>query len=188
MGIFAEQVRKRSVVFCWGRFQPITKGHSIVFNKASHIADRSSCPFMIFTPQTYDKVKNPLPYDRKIEYIRKAFPEYRVVYNENIRTVMDVVKFLEEKGFNSFMMVVGSDRYDDFSQAFDHRDDMTVISAGNDREETNYDGSVETVSGSLAREVAQEGNIDKFATIVPASLDRISIRKLYRDVRRGLKI
>ena len=67
---YEKSVSYKSVVFFFVRFQPPTKGHEIIFNKANDIATETTSRLLIFTSQTQDEDRNPLSYHDKIKYLR----------------------------------------------------------------------------------------------------------------------
>ena len=104
----------RSAVFTFGRFNPPTIGHMVLADKVKSEAKKIKAQPFIFTGQTQDKKKNPLPYARKIEYMSKAFRGLNVVNKTSIKTLFDALSYLDNKGFDNIIMVVGSDRVSSF--------------------------------------------------------------------------
>ena len=111
------------------------------------------------------------------------------------RNVFEVATFLHDKGHRSIIMVVGSDRVDEFDRLLNQYngvkgrhgyyrfDNIEVVSAG-DRE-PDAEG-VEGMSASKMRAAAADGDKDSFLTGLPSGFR--DGEKLYRDVRKYMGI
>ena len=97
----------------------------------------------IFVSHSQDAKKNPLDYKRKVAYIRKMFPKYaKNVTTDKARTIFEVAVSLHNKGYKAIVMVVGSDRVDEFEKILNQYngvdgrhgfygfDNIEVVSAG----------------------------------------------------------
>ena len=139
-----------------------------------------------------DNKKNPLSREQKIKFIDAQFPEMadRIINDTSIRTIIDVMKFLEVAGHKNVTMVAGSDRVTAFKNLLDkynnkeyNFDVINVISAG-DRDPDS--DSLEGVSASKAREAAVQGDFDGFSTMFGGTED--TKQKIYDAVRDGINI
>ena len=61
----------KTAIISWGRFNPPTIGHEIVFKIANDLAKKDKADFFIIPSETTDKQKNPLTLQEKISYISK---------------------------------------------------------------------------------------------------------------------
>ena len=74
------------VVFTFGRFNPPTIGHQKLIEAVAKQASRDD--YMIFTSHSYDKKKNPLKSDTKVEWMKLMFPTHagKIQYDTSIKT------------------------------------------------------------------------------------------------------
>lgn len=181
----------RGVVLTWGRFNPPTVGHEAMFNEAARVANQHGFVLRIIPTHSQDNEKNPLLYEKKVEYLRTLFPRYAsyVAETESI-TIMDVMKELRSE-FTELVMVVGDDRVEPFTQFMKKTAEeldfsfWKIQSAG--RRDPDADG-IEGMSASLMREYVTKGDFTQFKTGLPSSTDSEVARSLFEDVRRGLGI
>ena len=68
--LFEQQTKK--VSFTFGRFNPPTTGHEKLIKALA----AQGGTIMVFPSQTQDPKKNPLPFPKKVAYMRKMFPRY----------------------------------------------------------------------------------------------------------------
>jgi FAD synthase len=181
----------RGVVLTWGRFNPPTVGHEAMFNEAARVANELGFVLRIVPTHSHDNEKNPLLYEKKVEYLRTLFPRYAsYVMETQSRTIMDVMSELREE-FTELVMVVGDDRVEAFSQFMKQTAEelnfsfWKIQSAG--RRDPDADG-VEGMSASLMREYVTKGDFTQFKSGLPSSTDTDVARSLFEDVRRGLGI
>ena len=101
----------RHVTFCFGRFNPPTLGHELVFKTMSKVGG----DIKIFTSKSQDKKKNPLDYATKVEFLKKLFPQYAsdIVDDSSLNTIMKVAQYLYDQGYTHATFVGGSDRIED---------------------------------------------------------------------------
>ena len=181
----------RGVVLTWGRFNPPTIGHEAMFNEAARIANHYGFVLRIVPTHSHDNEKNPLLYEKKVEYIRTLFPRYAsYVVETEARVIMDVMRELREE-FTELVFVVGSDRVEPFTQFMKSVAEeldfsfWKIQSAGH--RDPDAEGT-EGMSASLMREYVTKGDFTQFKTGLPSSTDSEVARSLFEDVRRGLGI
>ena len=183
--------------FTFGRMNPPTTGHEKLLDSLSKQAGRND--YFVFVSQVQDKKKNPLDYNSKVKNIRKMFPRHarRVMINKKIRTAFDAANFLYEKGYKNVVMVVGSDRVNEFKTLLNkyngqkaqhgfYNFNSIVISSAGER-----DPDAEGVSGMSAskmRNAAAENDFVAFSQGLPANMNNKEAKKLFQDVRSGLGI
>lgn len=186
--IFEQQTTKHAA-FCFGRMNPPTVGHGQLIDtvaKASQGGD-----YFIFVSQTQDSKKNPLDYATKVKFVKALFPSHagHVVYNPELKTIMQVANWLYSKGYRSVTFVAGSDRLASFKELLTkyngqedgyNFDSINFVSSG-DRD-PDADG-IAGVSASSAREAASQGNFEAFAQATGA--DKLA-QPLYDAVRKGM--
>jgi len=111
----------KKVVFAWGRFNPPTIGHGVVMKRVAKEARARSADYAIFASKSNDPKKNPLTFRTKVKFLRQSFPKHSKNINGSpkLRTIVDVMKFLEKK-YTEVSLVVGSDRAADFKKLLNH--------------------------------------------------------------------
>ena len=177
-----------TVVITFGRFNPIQIGHEKLVNKVISEALRRKATPMIFMSHSQDPKKNPLSYENKVNYGRKAFG--RAMIKSKARTIIEVAKELSGK-FDNLVLVVGQDRVKDFTDLLNmyngkefNFNNIEVVSAGARDPDSE---SVEGMSASKMRKAAQEGNFEDFQKGLPKKL-MSSAREIYNAVRSGMNL
>lgn len=187
--------KEKSIVFAFGRFNPITIGHEKVIEFLKTTAKGSEA--VLYLSQTQDKKKNPLSFTEKIKFAKKAFKGIKISTDKTIKTPFDVFIKLSEAGYKNVKIITGEDRIDEFQKMVKPYlnnpkktpnllfTSFKVISAGNrDPDEEGVEGA----SASKMRKFASEGNLKKFISGTPSGLsDRDSI-SLFKAVRKGMEI
>ena len=183
------------VTFVFGRFNPPTEGHELLFDKLKKISRGGA--YRIYASKSVDPKKNPLPFKEKIKFMRKMFPKHarNIMADKDIRTVLDVCTKLYDQGFTKVTMVAGSDRVREFDillnkyngkkskhGLYNFEGAINVVSAGQ-RDPDSED--VRGMSASKLRQFAAAGDLQGFADNsleVPGE----GIQVLYYAVRKGM--
>ena len=183
-----EAVMKDSVVVSFGRMNPITVGHEKLVNKVSAEASKRRADGMVFMSHSQDAKKNPLSYDDKVKFAKKAFGS--VIQKSSSKTIIDIAKSLTGK-YKNLVMVVGSDRVDEFEKLLNkyngkdfNFESIQVVSAG--ARDPDAEG-VEGMSASKMRSLASEGNVKEFAKGLPKRLQS-SAADIMAAVRKGMNM
>ena len=192
-----EKLEGRTAVFTFGRMNPPTIGHEKLLNKLKNVAGRSSADWFVYLSSSQDAKKNPLPFERKIHYAKKMFGrDVNAKTFPKEPTALHAASSLYSKGYKKLIMVVGSDRVNDFSKllkqynnqdkphGFYNFDSIDVVSAG------ERDPDAEGVSGMSAsklRGFAVQGKFDEFAKGLPGLNDK-DAKSLFNEIRKGLKL
>lgn len=191
--------KSKAAVFTFGRFTPPTVGHAKLINKVVEIAHAKGAENFIFTSQSFDFKKNPIPYETKVQFLRQLFPKANVIYDKKITTAWGVAEWLSKGGYTHVTMVVGQDRVLDFSRdigkyvksksdkTFDPKknygfDHFEVVSAG-DRD-PDAEG-VEGASGTKMREFVRKGDFASFRASTPTT-NTLLAKKIFNTVRAHL--
>ena len=186
-----------TAVFTFGRFNPPTTGHEKLIDALARESKKvSGSKMYVFASHSQDPKKNPLPYPKKIAYMKKMFPKYKSnITTAKQRNVFEVATFLHDKGHRAVVMVVGSDRVDEFDRLLNQYngvkgrhgyygfDSIEVVSAG--ERDPDAEG-VEGMSASKMRAAAAEGEFDQFKQGLPSGFK--DAKKLFRDVLAGMGI
>ena len=179
-----------TLTFVFGRFQPPTKGHSRLLLAARNIAGDGE--LRIYPSRTCDKKNNPLSPVQKNHYLRLCFPFMASCFvdDDRVKTALDVCSIASEVGFKKVVMVVGSDRLENF-QSLLHKyngdlydlDEIDVVSGGDrDPESDGVDG----ISATQLREAAIDGDLDSFRLGIPDDLSLEDSKNLFLDLVDGL--
>ena len=186
-----------TAVFTFGRFNPPTTGHEKLIDALARESKKvSGSKMYVFASHSQDPKKNPLPYPKKIAYMKKMFPKYKSnITTAKQRNVFEVATFLHDKGHRAVVMVVGSDRVDEFDRLLNQYngvkgrhgyygfDNIEVVSAG--ERDPDAEG-VEGMSASKMRKAASESDFESFQQGLPSGFK--DAKKLYLDVRKYMGI
>tara|TARA_B100000287_G_scaffold416403_1_gene451044 strand:- start:203 stop:1588 length:1386 start_codon:yes stop_codon:yes gene_type:complete len=183
----------KEVTFVFGRFNPPTIGHELVFEKLKNVARSGS--YRIYASKTVDAKKNPLQFKDKIKFLRKMFPKHArsVMADKDVRTVFDILVKLYDQGFTKVNMVVGDDRLKEFTillnkyngkdgrHGFYNFQGINVVNAGmRDPDSDDATG----MSASKMRAAAQQNDLKSFAKGLPSGFRDVS--GLFNAVRNGM--
>lgn len=175
---------RKVAVAAFGRMNPPTIGHEKLVNKIkSYEGDH-----YVFLSQTQKPKTDPLPFDVKLEFAKKFFPDINVGHT-TVRTPIQMLQMLEKLGYTDIIYVAGSDRVDGFKKLFNdyngkeyNFNSIEVVSAG--ERDPDADGA-EGMSASKMREAAKQGNFEAFAQGTPKPQ---LAQKMYDAVRTGMGI
>ena len=188
---------KETIVFTFGRFNPPTIGHEKLIEKVASVA--GSNPYRVYPSHSQNPKKDPLPHALKVAYMRKMFPKHRknIIADKKMKTAIFIAEALYNEGFKNLVMVVGSDRVQEFQTLLNRYNDapdkkgnqlfkfdsVKVVSAG--ERDPDAEG-VEGMSASKMRAAATDGDKDAFLTGLPKGFK--DGEKLYRDIRKNMGI
>lgn len=185
-----KELPSKTVVFVFGRFNPPTTGHELLFKMVKKIATQNNADHIIYASRTQDKKKNPLPIDRKLHYLKLMFKGFNfVAANENERTFIEAATHLNKK-YKNIIMVAGSDRVTEYERLLNRYngknfkfDTIQVVSAGErDPDSDNAAG----MSASKMRQSAEKGNFIQFKRGLPNSVREIDARLLMNEIRQAM--
>lgn len=185
-----KELPSKSVVFAFGRFNPPTIGHELLFKAIKKIAASHNADHVVFASRTQDKKKNPLPVERKVHYLNLMFHGMNfVAASSEIRTFMEAAKALNKK-YKNIIMVAGSDRVQEYTKLLNTYngkefkfDSIQVISAG-ERDPDSDDAS--GMSASKMRAAASKGDYLTFKKGLPSSIREIDGKLLMNELRQGM--
>jgi len=191
---FFEQKESKSLTTAFGRFNPPTTGHEKLIKAVEAAAGGGD--FKIYASQSQDKLKNPLDYSDKLNFMRDMFSEYEnnIISDNKIRTIFDILTQAYNDGYTQFTLVVGSDRVPAFSELikkyngvegkhgfYDFVDGLEVVSAG--ERDPDSDG-VEGMSASKMREAAGRDDFQDFIRGLPVGF--AYSQELFDAVKEGM--
>ena len=192
-----KEARGDTAVFTFGRFNPPTTGHELLLNKVAAVAKQNAgAPYYIFASHSENPKKDPLPYTKKVAYMKKMFRKHaRNIVVDKARNVFEIAVSLHNKGHKAIVMVVGSDRVSEFDSLLNKYngvearhgyygfDNIEIVSAG------ERDPDAEGVSGMSAskmRAAASANDFDQFKLGLPKGFNQGM--SLFKDVRKFMGI
>ena len=174
--------------FTFGRFNPPTIGHEKLIKAVANAA--GSGDYLIYPSQSFKKPDNPLPYDYKVEIMKKMFPWAKIESAACCNTIMKVAQDMMMKEYTDIVMVVGSDRVADFDKLLQKQNrvdysfsTIKVISAGErDPDAAGASG----MSASKMRDAAKNLKTSDFIKGIPDTLSAKEKMELMAKVRSGM--
>ena len=195
---FISEKRGDTVIFTFGRFNPPTVGHEKLITAVQSVAKSKGGDFFVYPSHSQDPKKNPLSQPQKIKYMKKMFPKYkRNIIASTGKTALAIASELYSKGYTNLVMVVGSDRVQEFQRILDRYngedkahgfydyDKIEVVSAG--ERDPDAEG-VEGMSASKMRAAAVAGDFKSFRMGTPKTLSDADTKKLFNDIRKGMQL
>jgi len=195
---FVTEKKGDTVIFTFGRFNPPTVGHEKLITAVQSVAKSKGGDFFVYPSHSQDPKKNPLNQATKIKYMKKMFPKYRSnIVASSGKTALNIASELYDKKYTNLVMVVGSDRVQEFQKILDKYngqdkshgfydfDKIEVVSAG--ERDPDAEG-VEGMSASKMRAAAVEGDFKSFRMGTPESLSDADTKKMFNDIRKGMRL
>ena len=189
-----QEAKGGTVVMGWGRMNPITSGHEKLVTKIKAVARKEGATPVVYLTHTQNSKKDPLSYNDKIMLAKRAFGN--IVQKSNAKTIMQAMQELEKK-YTKVILVVGADRIKEFDSLLSKYngkdytfDSIQVVSAGERTDPDSDDAkqmTADTMSASVMRKLASDGDVDTFKKGLPKRLQR-DAQDIYDMVRAGLKI
>ena len=190
------EAKEKVAVFTFGRFNPPTTGHEKLIEKVASVAKQNNAQYFVYPSHSQNAKKDPLPHSKKIAYMRAMFPSHkRNIIATKERNVFEIATGLYKKGFSSVIMVVGSDRVQEFEALLNKYNgvdgrhglydftNISVVSAG--ERDPDAEG-VTGMSASKMRAAAGSGDFEQFKLGLPKGFS--DAQKLYNDVRKFMGI
>ena len=176
----------KTAVFAFGRMNPPTIGHKKLVNKmAGYPGDH-----YIFLTHTQKPKTDPLSFAEKVFFARRSFGSSVIVGNENVKTIIQAMQHLQEKGYNRIIYLAGSDRVESFTKLLntyngkDYQFDKIDVASAGERD-PDAEGA-EGMSASKLKAAAAAGDFDEFKTGVAG--DEKLAQMMYNKVRSGMGI
>lgn len=185
-----EAASDKTVYMVFGRFNPATAAHRMLFEELGKVAKKNDGVAFIFTSHSQDKKKNPLDYKTKIKYLKKLAPQGVKVIESKARNAAEVLTELGNNlGYKRAVLLTGSDRYDAYVRFKKYLKDFNldsfdVMAIGKQRTETSDD--LDGMSASKMRQMVVDGKEKEF--IEKAPFDKKTNKQLYDDVKKGMEL
>ena len=176
----------KRIVFSFLRMQPPTLGHELVMNKVKHVAGVLSADHIVHLSKTCDSDKNPIMWEEKLKYATCLFPDINFSMDRSVMTPFKAMEMFGKLGYKEVVLVVGSDRTNDFAESMQSYldewkiDKLRIISAG----ERNMNNDI---SATVARNAVKNNQFTAFTCYIPGDDKSMkcnmfeSIQKKYRN-------
>lgn len=192
----------KTAVFAFGRFNPPTTGHEILVNKVVKVASRNRGDAFIFPSSSQDTKRNPLDYKEKMKWMKKMFkPKNQDIFkysSDQPKDALLAASLLHDKGYEQLIMVVGSDRVNQFKKLLPQYNGVKdkphgfydfkrieIESAG--ERDPDADDATGMSAGKL-RTLAVDADFNKFKEGLPNTLSERDKRSLYQILRKNMKL
>ncbi len=186
---------EKTVYFTFGRMNPPTIGHEKVMNALSSKSGKNV--YRVYLSQSSDKDKNPLEFSSKVKFARKMFPRHarQIMADKKLKNVFDIATKLYSEGFKRIVMVVGSDRLNEFDvllkkyngtkgkHGFYNFERINVVSAG--ERDPDAEGA-EGMSASKMRKAASDNDFTSFSQGLPKTVKTPDAKSIFNAVRKGM--
>ena len=162
------------VVTTFGRHNPPHLGHKLTFDYADDVAgnigDNAQADQRFYTSKSQDPKKNPLPFQTKVDHLKRMFPEHAGKWDtdDRVRTILGAATKAYDDGYKNFHFIGGGDRkqgMEDLLRRYNGNlydfDNIYSHSAGERDEEG--DDPIAQLSASRQRKAAMDGDLDGFA-------------------------
>ena len=188
----------KKLVFSFGRFNPPTTGHEVLLKKVVAVAKKENADAMVYSSQSNDPKKNPLPYKEKTKFMQAMFPKHKKViqYDVGVKNAFDTLSTVYAKGYRDVTMVVGSDRVTEFEKILNKYNDVEgrhgyynfesgvkVVSAG--ARDPDAEG-VTGMSASKMRAAAAANDFESFEKGMPVGFK--GGQSVFDAVRKGMNL
>jgi len=170
--------KDKHVVFAFGRMNPPTIGHEKLVDAIKAHAEKVGGEAHIYLSKSHDKKKNPLDYETKHAFAKKAFGSVVKHTPEGSSNVFGILKHLHHQGYTHATLIAGDDRVEDYKRianSYNGPDKdfnfkkIEVKSAG--ARDPDAEG-VEGMSASKMRSLASAGKHKEFKAGLPKNLQQ----------------
>lgn len=182
---YLDSLSEKSVIFTFGRFNPVTKGHAKNILYMEEYAKRHKIDDkIIYTTSVHNNKKNPLPFHEKLSLLERLTENTTIKVNETPETSpKTIIDSLIEQGYKRIVLVAGSDRLGDYKALYEYVNSIDptiyfkIIESGKrDRK----------ISGTKMREYVKENSKQLFENLLPDILKDESER-LFGLIKENLK-
>ena len=164
------------VMTTFGRHNPPHLGHKLTMDHANDLAgnigENAQADQRFYTSRSQDPKKNPLPYEMKVDHLKRMFPEHSEKWDtdDRVRTVLGAATKAHDDGYKNFHFIGGGDRkqgMEDLLRKYNGNlynfDNIYSHSAGERDENMEGDDPIAKLSASRQRKAAMNGDFDGFA-------------------------
>lgn len=182
-----------TAVYTVGRFNPMHLGHEALINRVGSIAKQEKADAWVFPTPSHDPKKNPLKFEQKIYFLKKAFPKVNFNTNKKYNNPFSALDYLATK-YEHIILVVGSDRVPEMQNKLEpyfaktyQKDNETIEVVQSGLRGDIKVGGVD-ISGTSMRNFVKADDYDNFVKGVPSSMPKPEIPKLFNAVKAGMQL
>jgi hypothetical protein len=189
------EAKNDSIVFAFGRYNPPTLGHEAVFQTVLNTARSKGADHAIFISSTQKYKTDPLSFRYKLDYLQRTYTGVNFNGDDTIKTIVQLLQELMNRGYKNVTIVAGSDRVTEFRtflNQYNRKPDKTgripfefdsidVVSSG--ERDPDQEG-VSGISASGARAAAAAGDQKSFMSMVNPKFGA----ELYRELRKSMGV
>jgi len=191
-----EAVEKRAV-FAYGRFNPPTTGHEKLIHKVESVAKEQGAQAHIVASHSEGKSKDPLPKEKKVEYLKKVAAKGTHVSHSTSEhpTLLHQLSKLHKSGVEHVTLVSDKEKefgdlvhkYNGVEGRHGHFNFKTIKSVSSGMRDPDAEGT-EGISGTKMRAHARSGNMEEFKKGLPTALHKHAeeIAKHIRSVKEDI--
>jgi hypothetical protein len=196
LNFFLESRGLKKAVFAYGRYNPPTTGHEKLVEKVREVGKREGADMFLVPTHTQDNKKNPLDVDERIEILNQMAPDIEVL--KSGKTLIETLKSLQDRGYNSIIHIAGSDRIGEFEALIEKYNGKTdrlgnivfyfkeyKLESSGERD-PDSDG-VEGMSASKLRSLAISGKYNDFAQGMSDRVKSSTKREIFNKIRERIK-
>jgi len=176
---------EKSVVYCFGRFNPPTRGHQALWDFIVKQAKKIKGDGIIFTSLSQNAKKNPLSFNDKVWAIKKA-TKADVSNNTSLKNTFQIAEKLVQDGYTNIQFIIGADRIGDFDTLHKY---VNQWSNGNARIEIiSFSGKsrIGNYSGTRMRNLAKDDDFEGFFNDLPKGFSKKDAETLFQKVKDGM--
>lgn len=158
-------------ILIWGRMNPPTIGHEFIINEARRLSIETGGEPILVLSKSHDKKKNPIPYEKKMEFVSRAWPDIRVIDTDG-NHIVAVLSELDDV-YTHLTLVSGSDRnsqYERIVTNYNGKDffftNINIHTIGN----RDMSEGINGMSASKLRQYVVEDNFNEFKKGLPENL------------------
>ena len=176
---------QKSIVYCFGRFNPPTKGHAALWEFVAKHARKIKGDGVIFTSLSQNARKNPLTFGDKVWAIKKG-TKLDVSNDTSLKNTFQIAEKLVKDGYTRIVFVIGSDRIGDFDSLHkyvrewsDGNAEVEIVSFSGKSRVGNY-------SGTRMRQLAKDNDFEGFFADLPKGFSKRDAQTLFDKTKAGM--
>ena len=176
---------EKSVVYCFGRFNPMTKGHQALWDFVAKQAKKIKGDGIIFTSLSQNAKKNPLSFNDKVWGIKQG-TKLNVSNDTSLKNTFQIAEKLVKDGYTRIQFIIGADRIGDFDslhkyvkQWSEGQATIEIISFSGKSRIGNY-------SGTRMRNLAKDDDFEGFFNDLPKGFSKRDGQKLFDLTKAGM--
>lgn len=183
----------KTVVYTVGRFNPPTTGHELLIKTVEKTARKEGGDAYVFATTSHDSKKNPLKFEQKIYFLKKAFPRVKFNTDKKLNNAFTALGELVKK-YDHIVFIVGGDRVAEFTDKLegffvrsilpDHPQKTIEILSAGERDAIKVGGI--NISGTAMRNFVKANDFDSFSKGVVSTLPSREVEKLFTAVKAGM--